>query len=149
MFNATFNNISVISWWSVLLVEETGVVRENRLRLLVEETAVPRENHLPVASHWQTSFSIYNFNIFYLEIDINRVREFPININPLCHRERGHESSSRSYVLYPVHNLRAIPSGLFLKYQEVICKFYGNDRKKSNGQVWTIQRLWQHWAQDT
>jgi hypothetical protein len=25
MFNATFNNISVISWWSVLLVEETGV----------------------------------------------------------------------------------------------------------------------------
>jgi hypothetical protein len=25
MFNATFNNISVISWWSVLLLEETGV----------------------------------------------------------------------------------------------------------------------------
>ena len=24
MFNATFNSISVISWWSVLLVEETG-----------------------------------------------------------------------------------------------------------------------------
>jgi hypothetical protein len=24
MFNATFNNISVIPWWSVLLVEETG-----------------------------------------------------------------------------------------------------------------------------
>ena len=23
MFNATFNNISAISWWSVLLVEET------------------------------------------------------------------------------------------------------------------------------
>jgi len=29
MFNATFSNISVISWWSVLLVEETGVLREN------------------------------------------------------------------------------------------------------------------------
>jgi hypothetical protein len=28
-FNATFNNISVISWLSVLLVEETGVHREN------------------------------------------------------------------------------------------------------------------------
>jgi hypothetical protein len=39
VFNATFNNISVISWWSVLLVEETGG---------------PRENHRPVASHWQT-----------------------------------------------------------------------------------------------
>ena len=34
-----FNNISVISWQPVLLVEETGV---------------PRENHRPVASHWQT-----------------------------------------------------------------------------------------------
>jgi hypothetical protein len=36
VLNATFNNISVISWWSVLLVEETGV---------------PGENHLPVAKH--------------------------------------------------------------------------------------------------
>ena len=25
VFNGTFNNISAISWWSVLLVEETGV----------------------------------------------------------------------------------------------------------------------------
>jgi hypothetical protein len=25
VFNATFNNILVILWWSVLLVEETGV----------------------------------------------------------------------------------------------------------------------------
>ena len=29
VFNATFNNISVISWWSILLVEETGVPEEN------------------------------------------------------------------------------------------------------------------------
>jgi hypothetical protein len=36
VFNATFNNISAISWWSVILVEETGV---------------PRENHRPAASH--------------------------------------------------------------------------------------------------
>ena len=39
VFNATFNNISVISERSVLLVEETRV---------------PRENHRPAASHWQT-----------------------------------------------------------------------------------------------
>jgi hypothetical protein len=39
VFNATFNNISVIWWWSVLLVEES---------------IVPRENHWPVVSHWQT-----------------------------------------------------------------------------------------------
>jgi hypothetical protein len=37
--NATFNNISVISWRSVLLVEETGV---------------PGENHRPAISYWQT-----------------------------------------------------------------------------------------------
>jgi len=35
-FSVTFNNISVISWRSVLLVEETW------------------ENHQPVTSHWQT-----------------------------------------------------------------------------------------------
>jgi hypothetical protein len=29
VFKATFNNISVISWWPVLLVEETGVPGEN------------------------------------------------------------------------------------------------------------------------
>jgi len=39
VFNDTFNNISVILWRSVVLVEETGV---------------PGENHGPVASHWQT-----------------------------------------------------------------------------------------------
>ena len=39
VFNATFNTISVTSWQSVLLVEETRV---------------PRENHQPAASHWQT-----------------------------------------------------------------------------------------------
>ena len=39
VFNATFNTISVISWRSVSLVEETGI---------------PGENHRPVASHWQT-----------------------------------------------------------------------------------------------
>ena len=36
LFNATINHISVISWWLVLLVDETGV---------------PEENHRPVASH--------------------------------------------------------------------------------------------------
>ena len=39
VLNTTFNNISVISCQSVLLVEETGV---------------PRENHRSDVSHWQT-----------------------------------------------------------------------------------------------
>ena len=42
-FIATFNNILVISW---------------RWPLLVEETGVPRENHWHDASHWQTIVSI-------------------------------------------------------------------------------------------
>jgi len=29
VLNSTFNNISAISWWSVLLVEETGGPGEN------------------------------------------------------------------------------------------------------------------------
>ena len=29
VLNATVNNISAISWWSALLVEETGVPKEN------------------------------------------------------------------------------------------------------------------------
>jgi hypothetical protein len=39
VFNATFNNISVIPWMSVLLAEDTRV---------------PWEYHRPVISHWQT-----------------------------------------------------------------------------------------------
>jgi hypothetical protein len=37
VFNATFSNISAISWQPVLVVEEAGV---------------PRENHRPWASNW-------------------------------------------------------------------------------------------------
>ena len=39
VFNAILNNISAVSWFSVLLVEETGV---------------HVEHHRPVASQWQT-----------------------------------------------------------------------------------------------
>jgi hypothetical protein len=33
VFNAAFNNISVISWWSILMVEETGENHEPTARL--------------------------------------------------------------------------------------------------------------------
>ena len=39
VLNATFKNMSTISWQSVLMVEEIGV---------------PGEHHRPFASHWQT-----------------------------------------------------------------------------------------------
>jgi hypothetical protein len=37
VLNVTFSNISAISWWPVLVVEEAGV---------------PGENHRPWASNW-------------------------------------------------------------------------------------------------
>jgi hypothetical protein len=38
VFNATINNISVISWRSVLLVEETGVpVEKHRLMQIIDK----------------------------------------------------------------------------------------------------------------
>ena len=39
VINATFNNISILSWQSILLMEETGV---------------PRENYQHAASHSET-----------------------------------------------------------------------------------------------
>jgi hypothetical protein len=43
VFNATFNNISVISWQSVLLVEETRVPGENhRLQAIKSFTQITR-----------------------------------------------------------------------------------------------------------
>ena len=44
VLNTTFNSISVISWRSVLLMEESWV---------------PEENHWPAASQWQTITYIY------------------------------------------------------------------------------------------
>jgi hypothetical protein len=49
VFNATFNNILVVSWWSVLLVKKTGG---------------PGETHRPVASHWQ----ILSHNVVHLAL---------------------------------------------------------------------------------
>ena len=37
VFNATFNIISVMSWQSVLLVEKTGVLRENHWQILSDD----------------------------------------------------------------------------------------------------------------
>jgi hypothetical protein len=50
VFNVTFNNISVASWPSVLLVEETGV---------------SGENHRPAASHWKLNHvMLYHTGIY-------------------------------------------------------------------------------------
>jgi hypothetical protein len=53
MLNATFNNISVISWWSVLLVEEIEV---------------PGENHRPVVASRRQNLSHNVLHLALIEI---------------------------------------------------------------------------------
>ena len=63
VFNATFNNISAISWRSVLLVEETGVSGEN-LR--------------PVTYHWRTL--LHNVVTHNLDIYVSINSPVPVHI---------------------------------------------------------------------
>ena len=69
MLNATFNNISFISWRSVLLVKETGE---------------PGENHRPVVSHWQ----ILSHNALHLALIEVRTR----NISGDSRRESNYHT---------------------------------------------------------
>ena len=57
VFNATFNNISVMLWLSVLLVEET---------------VVPREKRRPAVSHWQTLSHYVVSSV----IEVNKLSDF-------------------------------------------------------------------------
>ena len=55
-----FKNISVISWWSVLLVEETGLPWGNHWSVTGHwQTLSPGGNHWPVTGHWQTLIMLY------------------------------------------------------------------------------------------
>ena len=56
-FNATFNNISAISWRSVLLVEETGVLEEHHCDL----SQVTDKRCMEYTSPW-TGFKVTTFS---------------------------------------------------------------------------------------
>ena len=60
VFNATFSNISVISWWSVLLVEETGVTGEF---------------HRPATSHWHTLSDVLSSTLAWVVFDVTALVE--------------------------------------------------------------------------
>jgi hypothetical protein len=84
VLNATFNNISVTSWRSVLLVKETGV---------------PGENHWLVASHWQTLSHnvVSSVHLAWVEFDLTLVvigTDCTGSLNPTTIRSR-HMSFSK------------------------------------------------------
>jgi hypothetical protein len=83
VFNATFNNISVIS---VLLMEEIGV---------------PGENHRVVASHWQTFLKLWNFEVFVGvdDVVVNSLL-FPFSLCVYCCMNI---SSSSAFVLFRIY----------------------------------------------
>ena len=70
VFNATFNNIPVISWRSVFF-------------FLVEETGVPGKNHRPVVSHWQTLSHKVFLYINALRVVYRITRKDCVNISSL------------------------------------------------------------------
>jgi hypothetical protein len=69
VFNATFDNISVISWRSVLLVEETGVPRENhpiiRLDFDIADSVVCLGFHFIETNH-ECLFQIHVYDNYLL-----------------------------------------------------------------------------------
>jgi hypothetical protein len=84
LFNGTFNNVSTISWWSVLLVEETGV---------------PGENHRPASSHWQT----LSHNIVSSTSRLNEVRTqtlVVIDTDNICSCKSNHHTITTGIFFY-------------------------------------------------
>ena len=61
VFNATFNNISVISWQSVLLVEETGVPEENHRPAGTQRQILSHKVVLSTPRHeWDSNSQLYD-----------------------------------------------------------------------------------------
>jgi hypothetical protein len=71
VFNTTFNNISVISWGSIVLVEETGI---------------QEENHRPVSNHGQ----ILPHNVKLLNKTVILVWKHQMGFNRKLQLEEGH-----------------------------------------------------------
>jgi hypothetical protein len=81
VFNDTFNNISVISRWTILLLlEETGVSRKNRPAAVTDKFYQIKLYTLPWAGFKFTSFVLF---IFFLVIVLYVLLRFTNLITPL------------------------------------------------------------------
>ena len=65
LFNATFNNISIISWRSVVFVEETGVTREKMIGCITNENTLNTISNIgKIKTLWTITFYIgYTINV--------------------------------------------------------------------------------------
>jgi hypothetical protein len=57
VLHATFSTILVISWWSVVLVEETGVLGENHRSVASHDQTVSHNAVSKIACHERDSYS--------------------------------------------------------------------------------------------
>jgi hypothetical protein len=73
VFNATFNNISVISWWSVLLVEETGGLGENHWNILspwiVRKYCYVDNEKIPLCGSWESTVMWIMRRYYYVDLE--------------------------------------------------------------------------------
>ena len=95
VFNVIFNNISILSLRSVLLMEETGV---------------PGENYRPVTSHWQT----LSYNV------VSSTPRYQRNSNSHDRHSKSscHTITATTAPEHMLYNLRRIP---LLFYDKKIC----------------------------
>ena len=74
MFSATFNNSLVISWWLVLLVEETGVLRENHRPQVTDKLYhimmnIPYHNIVLFVWNKMTNSKHHTLNYIYIKFE--------------------------------------------------------------------------------
>jgi hypothetical protein len=81
VFNTTFNIISVISWRSVLLVEETGVPGENHRPVVYVIINISCDKYACVILNCTIMHQVY-----YRRHDLNYLNQFPLYNKCQCLR---------------------------------------------------------------
>jgi hypothetical protein len=99
VFNVTFNNISAISWQSVLLMEDTEV---------------PGESHWPGASHWQTvSYKIvYRVHLAWAKFELTTL--VVIGIDSIGNCKSNYHTITTTTTLWKSENVEIITLYMYI-----------------------------------